>query len=318
MPPPYPCPESASKGTATSSRAFVETIEYSRFVEFCEACRHFRYIGLCYGPPGIGKSLSAVRYSRADQIVPRDRWTSEVSDDLPVDTLLYTTSVINTPSGVRNDINMARERVMSIVLNPIRREASVVLEEIRVKDEKRRREIMDKPGCSPCDRPAVNPTYFETYKQYQIKERAIEDPTTLILVDEADRLHMNSLEQIRSIFDEGTAGLVLIGMPGIEKRIARFPQFYSRIGFVHEFRPLDAEQIQNLLESKWAPVGVNLPDEQLLPEVIASLIRMTGGNFRLLTRLLTQIERVLSVNDLHFVSTAVVEAARDSLVIGPG
>ena len=46
-------------------------------------------------------------------------------------------------------------------------------------------------------------------------------------------------------------------------------------------------------------------------------IRMTGGNFRLLTRLLTQIERVLSVNDLHLVSTAVVEAARDSLVIGP-
>ena len=280
--------------------------------------RHFRYIGLCFGPPGIGKSLSAVRYSRADQIVPRDRWTSEVSDDLPVDTVLYITSVINTPSGVRNDINMARERVMSIVLNPIRREASAVLEEIRAKDEKRRREIMDKPGCSPCDRPAVDPTYFETYKQYQIKERAIEDPTTLILVDEADRLHMNSLEQIRSIFDEGTAGLVLIGMPGIEKRIARFPQFYSRIGFVHEFRPLDAEQIQNLLENKWAPVGVNLPDEQLLPEVIASLIRMTGGNFRLLTRLLTQIERVLSENDLHLVSTAVVEAARDSLVIGPG
>jgi hypothetical protein len=318
MPPPHPCPESASKGTATSSRAFVETLEYNRFVEFCEACRQFRYIGLCYGPPGIGKTLSAVRYSRADQIVPRDRWTSEVSDDLPVDTLLYTTSVINTPSGVRNDINMARERVMSIVLNPIRREASVVLEEIRVKDEKRRREIMDKPGCSPCDRPAADPTYFETYKQYQVKERAVRDPTTLILVDETDRLHMNSLEQIRSIFDEGTAGLVLIGMPGIEKRIARFPQFYSRIGFVHEFRPLGAEQVQSLLESRWAPAGVELPDEQLLPDVIASLIRMTGGNFRLLARLLTQIERVLSVNDLHLVSIAVVEAARDSLVIGPG
>src|SRR3984885_9147752 len=293
MPPPYSCPESASKGTATSSRAFVETIEYSRFVEFCEACRHFRYIGLCYGPPGIGKSLSPVRYSRADQIVPRDRWTSEVSDDLPVDTVLYTTSVINTPSGVRNDINMARERVMSIVLTPIRREASVVLEGIRLKDEKRRREIMDKPGCSPCDRPAVDPTYFETYKQYQVKERAVVDPTTLILVDEADRLHMNSLEQIRSIFDEGTAGLVLIGMPGIEKRVARFPQFYSRIGFVHEFRPLDATQMQELLEQRWTPVGVTLPDEPFAPEVMARLIRMTGGNFRLLTRLLTQIERVL-------------------------
>ena len=63
-----------------------------------------------------------VRYSRADQIIPRDRWTSESSDDLPVDTLLYTTSVINTPSRIANDINMARERVMSIVLDPIRRD----------------------------------------------------------------------------------------------------------------------------------------------------------------------------------------------------
>jgi len=315
MPPSYPLPESASRGTATSSRAFVETLEYNRFVEFCEACRHFRYIGLCYGPPGIGKTLSAVRYSRADQIAPRDRWTSEVSDDLPVDTLLYTTSVINTPTGVRSDIGLARERIMSIVLDPIRREASMVLDELRLKDEKRRREIMDKPGCSPCDRPAVDPIYFDTYKQYQIKQRAIGDPTTLILVDEADRLHMNSLEQIRSIFDEGTAGLVLIGMPGIEKRVARFPQFYSRIGFVHEFRPLDAEQVQTLLESRWAPAGVKLPNEQLLPDVIAGLIRMTGGNFRLLTRLLTQIERVLNVNDLHLVSIAVVEAARDSLVL---
>jgi hypothetical protein len=43
---------------------------------------------------------------------------------------------------------------------------------------------------------------------------------------------------------------------------------------------------------------------------------MTGGNFRLLTRLLTQTERVLQVNDLHLISNEVVEAARDSLLIG--
>jgi hypothetical protein len=122
---------------------------------------------------------------------------------------------------------------------------------------------------------------------------------------------MNSLEQMRSIFDEGNAGMVLIGMPGIEKRIARFPQFYSRIGFVHEFRPLDATQMRELLEKRWTPVGVTLPDQPFAPEVMARLIRMTGGNFRLLTRLLTQIERVLEVNNLQTLSTEVVEAARE-------
>jgi len=132
----------------------------------------------------------------------------------------------------------------------------------------------------------------------------------------ADRLQMNSLAQMRSIFDEGKAGMGLIDMPGIEKRIARLPQFYSRIGFVHEFRPLDSTEMQKLRERHLTPVGLTLPEEPFAPEVMARLIRMTGGNFRLLTRLLTQIERVLNVNNLLLISSEAVEAARDSLLIG--
>jgi hypothetical protein len=67
-------------------------------------------------------------------------------------------------------------------------------------------------------------------------------------------------------------------MPGIEKRIARFPQFYSRIGFVHEFRTLEEKEITELL-NQWVPVGVTLPSEVLAPDVIASLIRMSDGNW---------------------------------------
>ena len=43
---------------------------------------------------------------------------------------------------------------------------------------------------------------------------------------------------------------------------------------------------------------------------------MSSGNFRLLTRLLTQVERILKVNQSDIVSKKIVTAARDSLVIG--
>lgn len=122
---------------------------------------------------------------------------------------------------------------------------------------------------------------------------------------------------MRAIFDAGGIGLVLIGMPGIEKRLARYPQFYSRIGFVHEFRTLSAQQVRELLAQRWRPAGVALPDSlELDPETVAAIIRITGGNFRLLGRLLTQAERILDINGLTRVNTTVIDAARESLVIG--
>lgn len=166
--------------------------------------------------------------------------------------------------------------------------------------------------------PELQPTFRQVADEFATREKQIGDPTTLIVIDEADRLRMASLEQARAIFDSGQIGLILIGMPGLEKRMARYPQFYSRIGFVHEFRPLGAAEIRQLLEQRWTPPGVRLPDRPLDPETVAAIFRMTGCNFRLLSRLLTQMKRIIEVNALQEVSKAVVEAARESLVIGEG
>ena len=51
-------------------------------------------------------------------------------------------------------------------------------------------------------------------------------------------------------------------------------------------------------------------------ETVAAITRITGGNFRLLNRLLMQMERLLEINVLQEVTKAVVEAARESLMIG--
>ncbi len=88
---------------------------------------------------------------------------------------------------------------------------------------------------------------------------------------------MASLEQVQAIFEEGQIGLILIGMPGLEKRLARYPRFYSRIGFVHEFRPLGAAEIRQLLEQRWTPADVNLPAQPWAEDAVAAIIRIAGG-----------------------------------------
>lgn len=85
------------------------------------------------------------------------------------------------------------------------------------------------------------------------------------------------MEQLRAVFDAGGIGLILVGMPGIEKRLARYPQFYSRVGYVHEFRPLSTKETNRLLMRGWCPAGIALPE--INSETIAAIVRNTGGNF---------------------------------------
>ncbi len=140
----------------------------------------------------------------------------------------------------------------------------------------------------------------------------------LLVVDEVDRLKFPVLEQLQHLYDEGGFGLVLIGMPGLQKRLARYPQLYSRVGFVHEFRPLSPDELRFLLEQRWDQLGLTVDLTEFDDvEALTAIIRVTGGNFRLLQRLFAQIERILQVNQLHAVTKEVVETARESLVIGP-
>ncbi len=125
------------------------------------------------------------------------------------------------------------------------------------------------------------------------------------------------LEQLRDLYDHGRFGLVLIGLPGLERRLVRYAQFSFRVGFVHQFRPLSAEDLQAVLRSYWQGLGLPLqPEDAASAEALAAIVRLTGGNFRLVQRLFSQIERVLQVNELRVVTKEVVEAARETLVIG--
>jgi DNA transposition AAA+ family ATPase len=258
---------------------FIETAEHRRFADFCDACRRYRYIGLCYGVPGVGKTLSARTYAdwrRVEHFVFSgatyvDRVPTAVSR---CRTLFYTPPVVNSPARIASELEHLRNVLAWL--------ASVA---------------QTKPGHAL----PVTP----------------QDQTELVVIDEVDRLKMASLEQVRDLYDQSPWGLVLLGMPGIERRLSRYPQLYSRVGFVHQFRTLNSDEVRAIVTHHTDELGVTLSADAFANAAgVAAIIRACNGNFRLLQRLLQQIERVLELNELTGVTPEVVVAARESLVIG--
>ncbi|GHO51145.1 AAA family ATPase [Ktedonospora formicarum] len=263
-------------------KRFVQTKEYRRFVEFCEECRVGQYIGLCYGAAGVGKTESAKEYAHWGEIEPLLSWHGVVQPRLSPDNprprvAFYTPTATVTARQIEKDIVLLRWS-----LRVIGEAARAVPQEVETV------EGMVRPG-----------------------------QVDLLVVDEADRLKPQAVEVLRDVYDRSAMGLVLMGMPGLEKRLARYPQLYSRVGFVHQYRTLGKEEQQGLIEQQVRIFGGE--ERRIEKEALAQIIRMTGGNFRQMERLLTQMKRILVLNpEVEVVNKEVVEAAREHLVFGKG
>jgi DNA transposition AAA+ family ATPase len=256
---------------------FLATREHARFVEFAEACAHYRYIGVCHGRPGVGKTRSASEFAQFPDLLEYGLCNS-LSPKLArqvaaCQAVLYTATVSNTPRSLgslgTDIVKLGGARITLAV------------------------------GTDAISWNRVN--------------RAC----PLVIVDEADRLTINSLEHLRHMSDKDGFGLILMGMPGLEKRLARYAQLYSRIGFVHEFKALSEAEMCMLLAKHAGDFGIAFNQEDLdAVEAQAAAIRITRGNFRLMERLFAQMRRIMTINRTNAVTVEIVEAARDCLVIG--
>jgi len=175
--------------------AFQITKQHRRFVEFADAVRRHRYIGACYGAPGLGKTLSARTYAAADDW---DRWELHrySRDSTLPQSLLTSRTAIFTPYvtiTARQLLNEVIHRV-AVLSGDIERSFNALWDPF------------DNIGLESDSR------------------------TELLIIDEADRLKTSGLEQLRDFFDRSDMGMILIGKPRFDRQLACYPQLCSCVG----------------------------------------------------------------------------------------
>ena len=110
-------------------------------------------------------------------------------------TVFYTAPVVGSPRLIETQIGKLRDRLHSAAIDV-------------------RRKVED----------AEDAFLKQRHRAMRVAS-LVPDPTALLVVDEAYRLKIAGLEQTRSFFDQGGVGMILTGMPGIEKRLSRYAQF---------------------------------------------------------------------------------------------
>lgn len=283
-------------------QTFVVTKGYRRFGEMCDVCRRSRSIGLGYGPPGTGKTESARYYAQWDHVEPflpeplitfagrsavdglypyKPFRFSSAPFEAPIlecRTVFYTPPVSASPGRIEREV-MTLFAAFSYLV-----------------------EAADQRHQGKED-------FLVTRRYTPLIE--------LLIVDEANRLKDAGLEQVRDMYDRERFGLILLGMPGLEKRLARAPQLYSRIGFAHQMDPLSEEETRFFLEQRWSHHVKAHSDDFTDQEAVAAILRNSRGNIRLIERLMTQVEHILVANPaVSVVTKEVVETARENLIIG--
>lgn len=261
---------------------FIKTKQYNQFAEFCRACHRDQYIGLCYGPAGAGKTASVINYTNWNKITKNIKGKYISSQPTPTFSMSRWHSIPYTP------------------------------------------QILASPKDVICDIKQLQ-QQFSQLKEWSLYPEGIPHQVReenrnfaeLVIIDEAERLKPQSFELIRELYDAEGTNFIFIGMPGIEKIIERFPQLYSRVGFVHQFKNLGKSEVEFIIAKHFSKLGVSIDEGTFSDqEAVSTIIRMTNGNFRLINRLLKQSQRIMQVNCMTSLTTEIIEAARKCLLIG--
>lgn len=131
------------------------------------------------------------------------------------------------------------------------------------------------------------------------------DPKPLF-IDEADRLSIDRIEDLRDIFEMTGVPIVLIGEEGIWGLLRERRRIMSRVVYEVEFTPISPAEASIFLKQ-----AANL---NCSPEICKKITTQADGDFRVVRNIALQLEKVAKASEKFDVDAAMLETALCNII----
>ncbi len=131
------------------------------------------------------------------------------------------------------------------------------------------------------------------------------DPKPLF-IDEADRLSIDRIEDLRDIFEMTGVPIVLIGEEGIWGLLRERRRIMSRVAYEVEFTPISPTEASIFLKQA---ANLNVP-----PDLCLKITKQADGDFRVVRNIALQLEKAAKASEKYEVDTAMLETAFSNII----
>lgn len=131
------------------------------------------------------------------------------------------------------------------------------------------------------------------------------DPKPLF-IDEADRLSIDRIEDLRDIFEMTGVPIVLIGEEGIWGLLRERRRIMSRVAYEVEFTPISPTESSIFLKQ-----AANL---NVSPDLCLKITKQADGDFRVVRNIALQLEKVAKASEKMDVDAAMLETALANII----
>jgi len=130
----------------------------------------------------------------------------------------------------------------------------------------------------------------ESFERFLFQKGVTEEKTVTIIVDEAQKLSVASLEVLRVLLNYETnefklLQLVLLGQLELHSRIMNIPNFFDRISLKYTLNPLNFEETREMIEFRIKQAGYKAHMHIFLNSAVREIYQHSRGYPRKITML---------------------------------